>query len=177
MKVERLTVLAGALVLAATCGGLLFTGGIAGGIVGMVVAMAPGEPVAVVAVEGTGLTELEWTAGPHAQELWLEVELTHSHESPYVYGPMDVDGQDRQLAFGAGGGPLEGDGARMTWMWSQDLASLQGHVRVTKLDPVAPGTERRVAVQPHLGAGVQVHTLNLYVVDCTNWSCNPDRLF
>lgn len=177
MKVDRLTLLAGVVVMGATCGGLTLTGGVAGGIVGLMVAMAPGDPVAVVAVEGAGPTALEWTAGEFAQEVWLEVELTHSHESPYVYGPMDVDGDDRELAFGAGGGPLKGDGTRMTWFWTEDMASLQGHIRVTKLEPVAPGTERRVAVQPNLGDGVQVHTMNLYVVDCTNWSCNPDRLF
>ncbi|MFT5585611.1 MAG: hypothetical protein ACI9VR_003203 [Cognaticolwellia sp.] len=174
----RLALSAGALGLLAITGvgSLLLFAGIAGGIVAMLLAMMPGDPVLSVALDPGTSTEMAWTEGPHAQELWLEVDLSHHFESPWLDGELLVDGLSHPVSF-SGDAVLAGESSKMTANWRSDGDHVQGWTRVMKLDPSGTGSEHQVRATLNPGENTTPRILRLHIVDCDNWSCDPDRLF
>ena len=80
-------------------GSLMLFAGIAGGIVAMLLALMPGDPVASVALNPGAQAEIDWLEGAHAQEIWLEVDLSHHFESPWLDGELVLDGLSLPVSF------------------------------------------------------------------------------
>lgn len=174
----KLALSAGALTLVAITGlgSLLFFAAIAGGIAAMVLAMMPAEPVASVALDPDTETELSWTEGEHAQELWLELDISHHFDKPWLEGSLVVDGVAHPVNY-SGDAVLAGERGKMTAYWYSSGDQAQGMTRVMKLERLGAGTEHRIQATLIPGENTTTRILRLHIVDCDNWSCDPDRLF
>lgn len=174
----KLALSAGALGLMALVGlgSLLLFAVIAGGIVAMLLAMMPGDPVSSVALDPSTPGQMAWTEGEHAQEIWLEVDLSHHFDSPWLEGELVVDGQSHPVSF-SGDAVLAGDSGKMTANWRSDGDHVQGWTRVMELDPGGSGSQHEIDAVLIPGESTTTRILRLHVVDCENWSCDPHRLF
>lgn len=174
----KLALSAGALGLLAITGlgSLLLFAAIAGGIVAMLLAMMPGDPVASVALDPNTDAQMSWTEGAHAQEIWLELDLSHHFEPPWLEGELVVDGQSYPVSF-SGGAVLSGQSGKMTANWRSDGDHVQGWTRVMELDPGGAGSQHELEAVLIPGQSTSPRVLRLHVVDCDNWSCDPHRLF
>ena len=157
-------------------GSLVLFAGIAGGIVAMLLALMPGDPVASVALDPGAPTDIDWLEGAHAQEIWLEVDLSHHFESPWLDGELVVDGQPLPVSF-SGNAVLAGESGKMNANWRSSGDHVQGWTRVMKLDPSGAGSEHTLQATLNPGENTTSRILRLHIVDCDNWSCDPDRLF
>lgn len=174
----KIALSAGAMGLVAVSGllSLLVFAGIAGFIVGMLLAMMPGEPVASVALDPARETQMAWTEGAHAQELWLEVDLSHHFETPWLTGSIVIDGEEHPVSY-SGDAVLAGQSGKMTAHWRSDGDQAAGWTRVQKLPQSGAGSEHQIDAILIPGAETTPRILRLHIVDCDNWSCDPDRLF
>ena len=174
----KLALSAGALGLLAITGlgSLLLFAAIAGGIVAMLLAMMPGEPVSSLALDPDTSAQMAWTEGQYAQEIWLEVDLSHHFDSPWLQGELVVDGQPYPVSF-SGDAVLAGERGKMTANWRSDGDLVQGWTRVMELEPGGPGSEHALEALLIPGQSTTPRILRLHVVDCENWSCDPHRLF
>lgn len=174
----KLALSAGALALLAITGlgSLLLFAAIAGGIVAMLLAIMPADPVTSMALDPRTATEMAWIEGAHSQELWLEVDLSHHFERPWLDGELVLDGQSLPVSF-SGDAVLAGDSGKMTAYWRSDGDLEQGWIRVMKLEPGGAGSEHQISATLNPGENTTSRILRLHIVDCDNWSCDPDRLF
>ncbi len=174
----KLALSAGALGLMgmAALGSLLLFAAIAGGIVAMLLAMMPGDAVSSVALDPSTPGQMAWTEGEHAQEIWLEVDLSHHFDSPWLEGELVVDGQSHPVSF-SGDAVLAGDSGKMTANWRSDGDHVQGWTRVMELEPGGSGSPHEIEAVLIPGQSTTPRILRLHIVDCDNWSCDPHRLF
>lgn len=171
-----LTAVSFGVMAASTLGALLLFAGTAGVIAAMMLAMLPSEPQSTLALDPGVADTLRWTEGPHAQEIWVELDVSHHFQRPWLSGELEVDGQPRAIDF-SGEAFLEGQSAVTKYRWISSGDQSQGWVRVMKLPQGGQGAEHSVQVRVDPGPQTTVRVLRLHVVDCDNWSCDPDRLF